>query len=139
MIGLRKGLHSILAEAILISVLLTSIAVLDVFHGRVSGEAGLDKTASLTPVGCLRGLAILILTENGHLYVERGAPLEIKVYRDGVGWSEIPETGSAPILARGDLVVLKFYEAKGFARVGDFLVYYDGLSASENCLMVRVE
>lgn len=138
MIDLRRGLHTILAEAILISVLLSSIAIYDIFYIKSKRDLKSDIEASLVPVGCVDNVAILECLDSGPLYMERDSPLELRLYSERTGWLEFSDR-DLPLLKEGDILVIKFKENKGFVRLANIIVYYDKSANQSICYFARID
>lgn len=127
-----RGLHSILAEAILISMLITSFSILNAWQSSLHKKIINDEHPSLELLSCDGNKALILVVKGGKLQIKSNNQEQLAVYRENKGEIQIIEN---PLhVEEGDLIIL-YLGDKGYVEIGDKLLYYDFITDTNTCVL----
>ena len=118
-----KGLHNLLAEAILISMLVASLSIINAWQASLQQKiSNNEDNPGLKLLSCGEGKALMLAISNGKLNVKTGETLSLKIYRELNG--EIKVIENTTLLSKGDIIELSLPKSWGYLLFGEKKHYY---------------
>lgn len=129
-----KGLHNLLAEAILISMLVASLSIINAWQAslqqRISNN---EDNPGVELLSCGEGKALMLAISNGKLSVKTGETPSLKIYREVNG--EIKVIENTTLLSKGDIIELGLPNSSGYLLIGEKILYYNNDENQGICVL----
>lgn len=130
-----KGLHNLLAEAILISILVASLSIINAWQASLQQRINNNNedNPSVELLSCGEGKALMLAISNGKLSVKTGEILSLKIYREVNG--EIKVIENTTLLSKGDIIELGLPNSSGYLLIGEKILYYNNDENRRICVL----
>lgn len=130
----KRGIHVIVAEVILLSILLSSFSIVTLWSEKITKFSNNENGSFLYLFFCENKRAFLMVIKRGSMKMVSNEPVSVKTLRNGLLWTELLANQTYNLL-EGDILEVIFRSEKGIVDLGNHILIYDFTDSDSVCAL----